>query len=72
MKNIRDYIKSKPNHVISIPAILCFIQFITNLWNVIKTGDFDGQAMTQLLASADGFEAVVLCIIMLALKDKKK
>ena len=72
MKSIRDYIKSKPTHVISIPAILCFIQFLTNLWHVIKTGNFDGQSMTQLLASADGFEAVCLCIIMVALKGKKQ
>lgn len=72
MKSFHDYIKTKPHHIISIPAILCFIQFIINLWGVIKTGNFDSQTMNHLLASADGFEAVSLGIIMLALKNKKK
>ena len=72
MKWLRDYIKNKPNHALSVPAILCFVQFLTNLWEIIKTGVFDSNAMNQLLSSADGFEAVVLFAIMIALKNKKK
>jgi hypothetical protein len=72
MKLLRDYIKNKPTHALSVPAILCFIQFLTNLWQIIKTGVFDSNAMNQLLSSADGFEAVVLFAIMIALKSKKK
>lgn len=72
MRRIKKYIKSKPELAISVPAILCFIQFSMNLFEVFKTGIFTSQAMTQLLSSADGFETVVLCVIMVALKDKRK
>ena len=71
MNVLREYIQSKPHHVLSVPALLCFIQFVTNLVDVFRTGVFDGRVMNQLLSSADGFETVVLCIIMLALKHKK-
>lgn len=72
MRRLKSYIKSKPNIAISVPALLCFLQFIINLFEVFETGIFDSNVMTQLLSSADGFESVVLFAIMLALKEKKK
>jgi len=33
---------------------------------------FDSNTLNHLMSSADGFETVVLCVIMLALKDKNK
>jgi len=55
----------------SIPTFLCFVQFIVSLVNIIKTRQFNYEVVVQLLSSLDGFEAVVLCAIMLALKEKK-
>ncbi len=72
MKWIYEYIKNKPNHALSIPAVLCFIQFITSIFDILSTGVFDNNVLNQLLSSADGFEAVLLFIIMLALKSKTK
>lgn len=72
MRALREYIKTRPNHALSVPAFLCFIQFITNLVEIYESGVFDTKAMNQLLSSADGFEAVVLFFIMLALKNKKE
>ena len=72
MGNLRDYIKNNPHTVISIPAILCAIQFVMGLLGVVRTGVFDGATMNQLLSTADGFESVVLFITMLVLKGKKK
>lgn len=72
MKRLRSYIKNKPTHALSVPAVLFFIQFVMNLFQVFKTGVFDTNAMNKLLSSADGFETVVLCVIMLALKKKSK
>lgn len=72
MNKLRKYIKSKPELAISIPTILCFIQFTTDLINAIKSGFIDSNTMTQLLSSANGFETVVLVIVMMVLKDKQK
>lgn len=58
--------------VLSVPAILCFITFITNLISALKDGNIDTNELHALLASADGFETVVLFVVMLLMKDKKK
>ena len=71
MKRIKEYIKSSPNAVLSIPAILCFIQFSISVYDIFSTHTFNLDALSGLLSSVDGFETVVLCIIMLALKRKK-
>jgi hypothetical protein len=72
MKWLREYIKNKPNHVLSVATVLCFIQFISNIFTIFRTGVFDSNTLNHLMSSADGFETVVLCVIMLALKDKNK
>lgn len=72
MKWLRKLIKNKPNHALSVPAILCFIQFVTSVVDILRTGVFDTNTMSTLLSSADGFETVLLCVIMLALKDKNR
>ena len=71
MKSIRDYIQDNPNHVIGIPAVLCFCQFISNAFDIVRTGHFDTTAINQLMSSADGFESVSLFLVMLALRGKK-
>lgn len=72
MSWLKNHIKNRPNYALSIPAVLCFMQFLSELIDIIKTRTFDSNAITQLLSSADGFESVVLFIIMLVLKTKNK
>lgn len=72
MKWLKGYLTNNPHVVISVPAILCFIQFIMSLWGAIRTGIFDSNTINQLLSSADGFESVVLFVIMIVLKNKKQ
>lgn len=57
---------------LSVPAVLCFITFITNLIKALSDGNIDTNELHALLASADGFETVLLFVVMLVLKDKKK
>lgn len=72
MGKLREKLKSKPHLALSVPAILCFVTFITNLIASLKDGNIDSNELHQLLSTADGFETVVMIIIMLALRDKKK
>lgn len=71
-KRARKYIQSKPDRLISVPALLCFLTFITNLVAALQDGNIDGNELHQLLSTADGFETVVLLIIMVVLRGKKK
>lgn len=72
MKKLKKIFESKPHYVLSVPAILCFITFISNFIMAFRDGVIDSNEFHQLLSTADGFEAVVLFIMMLVLKDKKK
>lgn len=72
MKRLREYIKSKPNLVLSIPTFLCFLQFISTVVDLIKLRKFDYNSVIQLLSSLDGFEAFILCIVLMALKKETK
>lgn len=68
MKNFRK----NAHIVLSVPAILCFITFIINLIAAFKDGNIDNNELHQLLMTADGFEAVLVSIIILVLRNKKK
>ena len=72
MSKLREFFHDNPNIVISIPAILCFIQFVYEIVEIIETGQFDANAFSQLCSSANGFEAVCLFVIMFVLKRKDK
>jgi hypothetical protein len=72
MRKLRGKVKEKPHLVLSVPALLCFLTFITNLFAALKDGNIDGNELHQLLSTADGFETVVLLIVMVVLRDKKK
>lgn len=72
MDKLRKKIKSKPHLALSVPAVLCFITFVTNLYAALKDGNIDGGELHQLLSTADGFETVILVVFMLVLRDKKK
>lgn len=72
LDKIREHIKAKPTHLISVPALLCFLTFLTNLFAALKDGVIDSNELHQLLSTADGFETVVLVLVMVVLRDKKK
>lgn len=67
----RKKIRSNPHVVLSVPAVLCFISFITNFIASMKDGNIDSAELHQLLSSADGFETVLLVIVMFVLHKKK-
>jgi len=64
-------LKNKPHIVLSVPAILCFVTFCTNLFAALTDGKIDANELSTLLSTADGFESVVLFIVMIALRNKK-
>lgn len=72
MDFIKDILKNKPHVVISVPAILCFITFCTNIYAALTDGKIDANELSTLLGTADGFETVVLCAVMIVLKNKKQ
>ena len=72
IRSIRVYLLNKPHVALSVPAVLCFVTFITNFIASLKDGIIDDVEYHRLLSTADGFETVVLVIIMLALRNKKK
>ena len=72
MIKIRNYFRRNPNIALSITTVMCFIQFTDSLFTSYRSGIFDDNTIASLLASADGFETVILFLIMLVLKDKDK
>jgi hypothetical protein len=68
----QDDVKSHAAVALSVPALLCSFTFVTNIYHALQAGHIDNAIMHQLLASADGFETVVLCVVMYVLKRKKK
>jgi hypothetical protein len=72
MKRLLDYFSSNPHIAIGLPAIMCFIQFVTDIVEVFKTHEFTSNTLNQLASSANGFEAVMLFIIMLLLKGRNR
>ncbi len=67
-----DKLRDKAHIAIGVPALLCFVSFVTNLFLALSDGVVDSNELHQLLSTADGFESVVLFIVMLVLKGKKK
>ncbi len=72
MRKLRKKLREKPYLALSVPAVLCFISFITNFFASLKDGNIDSNELHQLLSSADGFEAVMIVIIMMVLHERKK
>jgi hypothetical protein len=71
MKKLFDYLKENSAVALSVPTVLCAVQFAADVITVLKTGHFDNALLSQMMSSANGFETVVLFAIMLALKNKK-
>lgn len=71
MDKIINYFKENLHVTLSVPTILCFITFITNFSKALSDGNIDSNELHTLLASADGFETIVMFMIMLVLKKQK-
>lgn len=71
MSRIHEFVKRHARVAISLPALLCCVQFFLGLYTAISKRDFDSETILQLLSYADGVETVVLFFILVALKNKK-
>lgn len=71
MRNLKRYARENPHMAVGVPAWLCFISFIVNFFHAAKDGFMGKDEIQQLLYTADGFETVVLFIVMLVLGKKK-
>lgn len=69
---LKNLITSKPHIAIAFPAMLSTLSFFGNLFTFLSDGKIDNNELHQLLSSANGFETLVLLVIMFALKEKKK
>jgi len=72
LNTVIDHLKNKVHLVLCVPAILCLLTLVTNLIHALKDGNIDSNELHMLLASADGFETILLIIVMFALKEKNK
>lgn len=72
MRRLKRKIKNNAHLALSVPAVLCALTFITNLVTALKDGKIDSNEMHQLLATADGFETVLLVVVMVVMGRKKK
>lgn len=72
MKKPKKNMKLKPYHALTVPAVLCFITFLTNLIASLQDGNIDSNELHQLLSTADGFETVFLVIVMVILGKRSK
>jgi hypothetical protein len=72
MKNLMKYLQENPHVAVLVVSFICFAQFITSIFNVLRGGRMDDESINHLLASVDGIEAVMLFLIMLGLQNKKK
>jgi len=71
MKKLKDYMKKNPQVALTAPALLSFTTFLTNLFYALRDGNIDTNEYYQLLATIDGFETVVLFVIMVAINKRK-
>jgi len=72
MSKFKEFFKSHAHVTVAALALVCFIQFAVSLYVAIATHSFDKETINKLLSTADGMEAVLLFLIMLALNNKKK
>ncbi len=72
MRKLKKKVGERAHVVLSVPAVLCAITFVSNLVTALRDGNIDNSEMHQLLATADAFETVILVVVMFVLKGKKK
>ncbi len=72
MDNFLKFLRSKPHMAIGLPAVLGAITFVTNLVSALTDGVIDSNELHTLMSTIDGFETVLLFVVMGVLKDKNK
>jgi len=69
---IKKHFTDGVNVALSVSAIMCFIQFISSLYGIFRTGVFDSSTINSLLSSFDGFESVILFFVMLTINRNRR
>lgn len=72
MEKIIEFIKNNPILSLILPSVISGGTFFGNLLIAISDGVLDTNELHTLMSSANGFELVVLLVIMIALKSKDK
>lgn len=72
MKKVKKYMRDKPHIAVSVPTALCCGSFLTELIQAFRDCGVTLQNIKDILASINGFEAMLLLIIMLILRKKNK
>lgn len=69
---LKNFIKNNPLISLALPTSVNFFTFFGNLAVALSDGYLDGNEVHQLISGASGVEALILLIIMMAMRDKKK
>lgn len=64
-------IRKSPFHALLMPFFLGGFNFIVNLINTLQDANIENTDIHQLLSSTSGLQAILLIIIMAALKKRK-
>lgn len=72
MDVIKKSLPSGIHMALSVSTVMCFIQFLSSLFGIFRTGVFDSNTLNNLLSSFDGFESVMLFIVIVVLKNKEQ
>lgn len=72
MDELKQFLKNKPFLAIAAPTILCFVSLVTNIIASIQDGLVSGTDLHEISSSANGFESVILILMMYAAKTINK
>lgn len=71
-KKINDFMTKHSLHSISIIAVISLVNFATNLITSFNNGTLTDAKLHELLASADGFQAILIGLGMIYLQFNSK
>lgn len=64
--------KDNPTWALAITAIISLVQFSAHIVVALDDGQIDSVELHSLMSTADGFQAILLAIVMTSLKKKGK
>lgn len=65
-------IKENPTWALAVTAMISIIQFGAHIVVALDDGQIDSVELHSLMSTADGFQAILLAVVMSALKKKGK
>lgn len=68
---LKQFVKSNPILSLIVPTSVSGFSFIANLVNALSDGQIDSNELHNLLSTADGFQTVLLLLIMFAFKERR-